>query len=230
VNMDVGLHGQPVVFVIDRAGVTGDDGASHHGVLDMALLLKVPGMTVFAPSSAEELEVMLTEALSITTGPAAIRFPKGPAPHLAPELVGSGLRARRVQEGDGSVAILAVGKELVAAEEAAALLLAEHGVGATVWDVRVAKPLDEAMLRDAAGHRLVVTAEDGLRVGGVGSAIAAGLAELTETRVSPPVLVLGTPSEFMAHGKADRILADLGLDGSGVAAATAKALRGADLD
>ena len=144
--------------------------------------------------------------------------------------MGHGLAARRVQEGDGSVAILAVGKELAAAEEAAALLLADRGVSATVWDVRVAKPLDQAMLRDAARHRLVVTAEDGIRVGGVGSAIVAGLAELTEARMSPPVLVLGTPSEYLPHGKADRILADLGLDGPGIAAAAAKALDGAEAD
>ena len=226
VNLDVGLHGQPVVFCIDRAGITGDDGASHHGVLDLALLTKVPGMTVFTPSSAQELEVMLTDALSITTGPSSIRFPKTTARTVAPDQVGSGLRARRVNEGDGEVSILAVGKMLAAAEEAAELL-AVDGVTASVWDVRVCKPLDAAMLRDAARHRLVVTVEDGIRVGGVGSTIADAIADLTEGRQSPPVLILGTPLEYLPHGKPDRILAELGLDGAGVAASIVKARSGA---
>src|SRR3954462_3212722 len=81
-NLDTGLHGQPVVFALDRAGITGDDGPSHHGVLDMAFLTKVPGMTVFAPSSAQELEVMLETALSITDGPSAVRWPKTTAPSV----------------------------------------------------------------------------------------------------------------------------------------------------
>ena len=223
VNLDVGLHRQPVVFCLDRAGVTGDDGPSHHGILDMALLSKVPGMTMFAPSSYQELEVMLGEALSITNGPSSLRWPKTEARHVPPHQVGRGLEARRVLEGDGEVAILAVGKMVAAAEEAAAIL-AEQGTVATVWDVRVVKPLDRVMLADAAGHRLVVTVEDGIKVGGIGSQIAEGIAELTEQRRCPPVLVLGVPTEFLAHGKPDRILAELGLDGAGISAATAKAL------
>jgi 1-deoxy-D-xylulose-5-phosphate synthase len=223
VTYDVGLHGQPVVFCLDRAGITGDDGASHHGVLDMALLTKVPGMTVFAPSSAQELEVMLDEALRIDSGPSSIRFPKTTARQVPPDQVGSGLKARQVRAGTGEVAILAVGKMLEAAEGAAAALEAEHGVSATVWDVRVCKPIDPAMLRDAARHRLVVTVEDGVRIGGVGSAIAMGVAEQAEDHVSPPVVVLGTPAEFINHGKPDQILAELGLDAAGIAAAVVKA-------
>ncbi len=223
VNLDVGLHRQPVVFCLDRAGVTGDDGPSHHGILDMALLTKVPGMTMFAPSSYQELEVMLGEALSITTGPAAVRWPKTEARHVPADQVGRGLEARRVLEGDGEVAILAVGKMVAPAEEAAAIL-AEQGMAATVWDVRVVKPLDPAMLADAAQHGLVVTVEDGIKVGGIGSQIAEGIAELTEHRRCPPVLVLGVPGEFLPHGKPDRILAELGLDGAGISAAAVKAL------
>jgi 1-deoxy-D-xylulose-5-phosphate synthase len=223
VNLDVGLHGQPVVFCLDRAGITGDDGASHHGVLDLALLTKVPGMTVFAPSSAQELEVMLTDALAITTGPSAIRFPKTTARTVPPDEVGAGLAARRAREGDGEVVLLAVGKMLAAALEAADILAAD-GVSPTVWDVRVCKPLDRAMLVDAARHGLVVTVEDGIASGGVGAAIAEGIADLTEGRNSPPVLVLGTPVEYLPHGKPDRILSELGLDGPGVAASTIKAL------
>ncbi|MDQ3305570.1 MAG: 1-deoxy-D-xylulose-5-phosphate synthase [Actinomycetota bacterium] len=226
VNLDVGLHGQPVVFCLDRAGITGDDGPSHHGILDLALLSKVPGMTIFAPSSYQELEVMLTEALSITTGPSVLRWPKTAARQVPADQVGRGRKARQVVEGDGEVAILAVGKMVAAAEEAAELLGAQ-GKSATVWDVRVAKPLDPDMLADAARHALVVTAEDGIMVGGIGSQIVEGIAERTESRQSPPVLVLGVPAEYLPHGKPDRILAELGLDGPGIAAATAKALAGA---
>lgn len=166
---------------------------------------------------------MLSEALSITTGPSVLRWPKTEARQVPAHQVGYGRKARRVIEGDGEVAILAVGKMVAAAEEAADLLAAQ-GTLATVWDVRVAKPLDPEMLADAARHALVVTAEDGVKVGGIGSQIAEGIAERTEGRQSPPVLVLGVPGEYLPHGKPDRILAELGLDGPGMAAATAKTL------
>jgi 1-deoxy-D-xylulose-5-phosphate synthase len=220
-NLDVGLHHLPVVFCIDRAGITGDDGPSHHGVLDLALLLKVPGMTILAPSSAQELQVMLGEAMSITTGPCAIRFPKGPARQVTLEHVGCGLTARRVREGH-DVCILAVGKLLEAAEDAA-LLLTEQGVDASVWDVRVVKPLDPAMICDAARHSLVVTVEDGVRDGGAGAAIADAVAELDERRQAPPVLVLGTPDRYIPQAKPGQIHAELGLDGPGIAASVMQA-------
>jgi 1-deoxy-D-xylulose-5-phosphate synthase len=222
-NLDVGLHHQPVVFCLDRAGITGDDGPSHHGVLDMALLLKVPGMTIFAPSSAQDLRVMLAEALSIKRGPCAIRFPKGAARQVTPEQVGTGLAARRMRQGH-DVCILAVGK-LVEAAEDAALLLAEHGVSATVWDVRVVKPLDPDMICDAARHPLVITAEDGIRDGGAGAAMADAIAELDEGRHSPPVLVLGVPDRYIPQGKPAQIHAELGLDGPGIAASVVKTLQ-----
>jgi 1-deoxy-D-xylulose-5-phosphate synthase len=221
-NLDVGLHGQPVVFALDRAGITGDDGASHHGVLDLTLCLRIPGMTIFAPSSAQELKVMLDTALELS-GPASIRYPKGPARQVTADQVGSGLAARRVHEGDGTVCILAVGKMLEAAEEAADILR-QDGVDPTVWDVRVVRPLDPTMVADAGRHQLVVTVEDGLRIGGAGSLIVDAIADLTERRVSPPVLVLGVPTSYIPHGKIDAILTQLGLDGPGIAAATAKAL------
>ena len=217
---DVALHEQPVIFAVDRAGVTGPDGASAHGVLDMALLTKVPGMTVFAPSSAQELEVMLETCLSITDGPSAVRFPRTAARVVEPHQVGSGLSARRAVKGSDTleVCFLAVGKMLEACEAAAASL------GATVWDVRCVKPLDEEMLRDAAAHRLVVTVEDGIRVGGVGMQIQDAIAALSESRACPPVLILGLPSEFIPHGNPDQLLADVGLDAAGILAATETAL------
>ena len=218
VTYDVGLHQQPVVLCLDRAGITGDDGASHHGVLDMALVTKVPGMTLFAPSSYQELGVMLHDALDLCTdGPATIRWSKTAAPSVPDHEVGSGLHARKVREGR-DVCILAVGKLLGAAQEAADLLAAE-GIDATVWDVRVV-PLDPQMLADAARHAAVLTAEDGVREGGVGAMIADALDH------APAMKVLGVPVAFIPHGKPDRILADLGLDGAGLAAEARALLAG----
>ncbi|MDP9389339.1 MAG: 1-deoxy-D-xylulose-5-phosphate synthase, partial [Actinomycetota bacterium] len=131
-NLDVGLHGLPVVFALDRAGITGDDGPSHHGVLDLALCLQIPGMAVFAPSSAQEVPVMLHQALELD-GPAVLRYPKGAARQAAAGEVGSGLRGRLVHRGDGRVCILAVGA-MVERAEVAAHQLAAAGVDATVWD------------------------------------------------------------------------------------------------
>jgi len=214
VTYDVGLHGQPVVFCLDRAGITGDDGASHHGVLDMALVTKVPGMTLFAPSSYQELGVMLHDALDLCTGPATIRWSKTAAPSVGSEDVGSGLHGRRVRQGR-DLCILAVGKMLAAAE-AAAEALAADGIEATVWDVRVV-PLDLAMLDDAADHPVVLTAEDGVREGGVGSMVADAISRRS-SGTPPRVRVLGTPMEFIQHGKPDQIHADLGLDAAGLEA------------
>jgi len=209
---DVGLHGQPVVFCLDRAGITGDDGPSHHGVLDMALVTKVPGMTLFAPSSYQELGVMLHDALELCSGPATIRWSKTAAPSVPDDEVGSGLSARKVRAGH-DVCILAVGK-LLGAARAAAEVLAAEGIEATVWDVRVV-PLDPEMLADAADHPVVITAEDGVREGGVGSMIADAISRRSVVR-PPQVRVLGTPIEYIPHGKPDAILAELGLDASGL--------------
>jgi 1-deoxy-D-xylulose-5-phosphate synthase len=111
--------------------------------------------------------------------------------------------------------------------ESAVGLLAEQGVSATVWDARVVKPLDVDMLADAARHRLVVTVEDGIVVGGIGMQMVEGIAGLSASRQAPPSVVLGTPSQYIPHGKPDRILADLGLDAAGIAAAALKALAAA---
>ncbi|HEY2301660.1 MAG TPA: 1-deoxy-D-xylulose-5-phosphate synthase [Acidimicrobiales bacterium] len=224
-NLDVGLHGVPVVFALDRAGITGEDGPSHHGVLDMALCLRVPGMAVFAPSSVQDLRVMLRTAVEMD-GPAAIRYPKGTARDVPDSQVGSGLHALRLREGDGEVCILAVGKMVEAAEVAIGILL-DEGIDPTLWDVRLVRPLDPAMVTDAARHRLVVTVEDGVRVGGAGTSMADAIADLQESRRSPPVLSLGTPTSYIPHGNQSAILAQLGLDGPGIAAATQKALLGA---
>jgi 1-deoxy-D-xylulose-5-phosphate synthase len=223
-NLDVGLHRLPVVLILDRAGITGDDGPSHHGVLDMNLGLSIPGMTVFAPSSAPEVEVMLAEALTLD-GPSMIRFPKTPAPWVAPGNVGSGLTARRCRTGDGSVCMLAVGKMVTAAEEAAELLRRE-GIAMTVWDVRVVSNPDPAMVADAGQHDLVMTAEDGVRQGGAGMFLADAVRESCRQGLAPPVVSLGIPRTYLAQGKPDRILARLGLDGPGLARSVREAIRG----
>lgn len=210
-NLDVGLHGLPVILCLDRAGITGPDGPSHYGILDMVLLSKVPGITILCPSSYQELQQMLQDAYSLD-GPVAIRWPRTPAPTVSPEEVGIGLAARQVSAGSG-VCLIGVGKMLAAATEAAELLQ-RAGVEATVWDPRVVKPLDPSMLADAATHSLVVTIEDGLAEGGIGSNIARELAMSDAT-----VLALGVPTEYIPHNNSgDAILADLGLDGQGVAA------------
>jgi 1-deoxy-D-xylulose-5-phosphate synthase len=183
-------------------------------------------MTVFAPSSAQEMEVMLGTALSKADGPAALRYAKGPARQVPSDQVGSGLSARLVRQGT-DVCILAVGKLVEAAEEAAVLLAHDGGVRATVWDVRVVKPLDPAMIADAAAHPLVVTVEDGIRDGGAGTSIASAIAALVAAepeRVAPPVRVLGVPDRYVPQGKPAAILADLGLDAVGITAAVRNAL------
>ncbi len=215
-NLDVGLHGLPVILALDRAGVTGDDGPSHHGLLDLALTLAIPGMTVFAPSSAEELAAMLETAVNLD-GPSAIRFPKTPARHVRPNEVGSGLESRKVVTGDGSVCILSVGKMLARSEEAVELL-ASHGIKGTLWDVRVVTPTDARMIADAAAYDLVITIEDGVRIGGAGSFLADSVSECAaEGGRVVPIRALGVPLAYIRQASPDKILADLGLDGPGIA-------------
>ena len=215
---DVALHRLPVVFCLDRAGVTGPDGASHHGVYDMALLTKVPGMRVLAPSSDLELEQMVSDAAQLADdGPVTIRYPRGSAHRADPSEVGRGIAARQVHTADDAeVCILAVGRTLADAVAASGKLAAE-GIASTVWDVRCCSPLDADMIADASRHRRVVTVEDGIAAGGVGSAIADALR--ANDGPSPDIRVLGLPTQFLAHGSPDDILARHGLDAAGIAAA-----------
>jgi 1-deoxy-D-xylulose-5-phosphate synthase len=210
---DVALHRLPVVFCLDRAGITGDDGPSHHGIYDMALLTKVPGMRVLAPSSVQELQQMFADAMTLADdGPVAIRYPKGAARQVSEGDVGSGLHARKLVNGSDRVCILAVGK-MVGNALSAAEKLREQGIEATVWDVRCCSHLDPDMLNDAARHDLVITIEDGLREGGVGMSIAR---EIDEINHSTRVSVLGIPTKFISHAKPDHIFAQLGLDAQGI--------------
>lgn len=212
VNLDVGLHELPVIFAVDRAGVTGPDGPSAHGVMDMAMLTKIPGMTMFAPSSYNEVAVMLDDALEITDGPVAIRWARTSARIVGEHEVGSGLKARKVLDGS-DVCILAVGKMVEPAELAAAIVAAD-GIKPTVYDVRCLKPLDPEMIADAATHRLVITIEDGIAAGGVGAMISS---DLSDTDTPPRVRVMGLPDTYIRHGEPDQLLAELGLDAAGIA-------------
>ena len=220
VNLDVGLHRAPVVFCLDRAGITGDDGPSHHGLLDMVLLTKVPGMTVFAPSSYQDLQVMLADAVELD-GPVAIRWPKTEARNVPEHEVGVGRRALKLRDGS-DVCILAVGK-MVGAALSAADALEAYGISTSVWDARCVAPLDDEMLDDAATHPAVVTAEDGLLDGGVGESILRNLVAREAGR-STRARILGVPKRYLPHGKADDILAELGLDGAGIAASARELL------
>ena len=218
VMYDIGLHHLPVIICIDRAGVTGPDGASHHGIHDIAMYARVPGMTILAPSSVQELSAMLEQALEIDDGPVAIRWPRGNAQES--RIVGNGLSARQVRKGSDA-AILAAGPMLHAAE-AAADLLTQEGVDAAVWDPRVLKPVDRDMIRSVIDLPLVVTVEDGSRVGGFGSLVTDAL-QRRQGQI-PRLLQLGTPDEYLPHGTAAELHAEFGLDASGIAAEVIKAL------
>ncbi|MEN9286582.1 MAG: 1-deoxy-D-xylulose-5-phosphate synthase [Actinomycetota bacterium] len=213
---DVALHRLPVIFCLDRAGVTGDDGPSHHGVYDMALLSKVPGMRVLAPSSAQDLQQMLHDAISLAdTGPVVIRYPKGNARQVSENDVGTGLNARRMSTDAGKgLCILAVGK-MVAAAESVVATLARENVSATLWDVRSCVPADDAMIRDAAQHRRVITIEDGVRDGGIGFLLADAITAV-KADAPPNIRVLGLPTKFIPHAKPDVILGKFGLDAAGL--------------
>lgn len=222
VNLDVGLHEQPVIFCLDRAGITGSDGPSHHGVLDLVLFTKVPNMTVLAPSSYEEIGVMLHDALDISDGPVLIRWPKALPSVPSEDQIGSGLQGRKARAGN-DLCILAVGKMLETSLAAAETLAAE-GIEATVWDVRCVKPVDPAMIADAVDHPLVLTVEDGYRQGGAGSLISNEITDACTDSDAPRVEILGVPTTYIDHANAGDILSRLGLDVDGIAASARRAL------
>jgi len=224
---DVALHRLPVIFCLDRAGITGPDGASHHGVYDLALLSKVPGMRVLAPSNADELEQMLSDAVALADdGPLVIRYPRGGAPRAA-DGVGSGLHARKVvtPTEPASVAICAIGR-MVATAETAAGKLAADGINCTVWDVRSCVPLDPAMLDDAGQHQVVITIEDGIVEGGIGSMLTRSLSDRQSSTSDdqPQIINLGLPTVFIPHGAPDDLFEKFDLDADNVVSRIRSAL------
>jgi 1-deoxy-D-xylulose-5-phosphate synthase len=174
-------------------------------------------MTIFAPSSAEEIPGMLATALSMNT-PTAIRFPKT-LPKPFDDKIGEGLLAREVTRGDGSLCVLAVGKMAPSAYKALELL-GEESLKVTLFDVRVLPP-DAAMIDDALGHQRVVTVEDGTRHGGAGTLMVSALRNRAQEldRPFPTTRILGVPRAFLEHDKPDALLAELGLDPEGLSGA-----------
>ena len=211
--MDVALHRAGVTFVLDRAGITGPDGASHHGMWDLALLPNVPGIRIAAPRDVARLAEELREAVAVTDGPTVIRFGKDAVPGdiEALERVGGVDVLARAEEP--AVLVVAVGTLATLGLDVAKRLQAQ-GIGATVVDPRWVVPIDPALVELARGHRLVVTVEDGLRTGGVGSRIAA---ELADAGVDARVHTVGVPPRFIDQGSRSEVLAEIGLTAQDVA-------------
>jgi 1-deoxy-D-xylulose-5-phosphate synthase len=205
--MDVALHEQPVTLVLDRAGVTGDDGASHNGMWDMSILSVVPGLRLAAPRDEATLREELREAVEVTDGPTVVRFPKGSLPPDIPALERrGGLDVLRCG-GRADVLLVAVGA-LVPMCLAAAERAVDHGIEVTVVDPRWVLPVAPKLVELAAGHRLVVTVEDGGRAGGVGTTLSQAL---QDREIDVPVRSMGLPQRFFAHGGRGQVLADAGL-------------------
>ncbi|MGW0479719.1 1-deoxy-D-xylulose-5-phosphate synthase [Nonomuraea sp. NPDC003214] len=213
--MDVALHRLPVTVVLDRAGVTGDDGASHNGMWDLSILQVVPGLRVAVPRDGTRLTELLREAVAVSDGPTALRFPKGPVAE-AVEPVGSlGTMdvLREPASGEPDVLLVGVGPMTQACMEAAVLLDAQ-GISSTVVDPRWVKPLDEALVGAAKAHKLVAVVEDNGRVGAVGDAVSR---LLRDADVDVPVRSYGIPQEFLDHAKRAAILGRIGLTGQDLA-------------
>ncbi|EHR50542.1 1-deoxy-D-xylulose-5-phosphate synthase [Saccharomonospora marina XMU15] len=213
VLMDVALHRLPVTLVLDRAGITGPDGPSHHGMWDLSLLGMVPGMRVAAPRDAGTLCEELREAVAVSDGPTALRFSKGSVVESVPavERVGTVDVLRR--GGSEDVLLVAVGA-FAGLGLSAADRLADQGIGVTVVDPRWVLPVAPELVELAASHRLVVTVEDCGRHGGFGSALAAAL---RDADCDVPLRDLGVPQRFLQHGSREQVLAGVGLTAQDVA-------------
>ncbi|MBV9291170.1 MAG: 1-deoxy-D-xylulose-5-phosphate synthase, partial [Frankiales bacterium] len=214
VLLDVALHEQPVTFVLDRAGVTGEDGPSHNGMWDLSVLGVVPGMRVAAPRDATRLRELLREAVAHSTGPTALRFPKAAVADRdvnAVDRIGGMDVLRR--DDDAEVLIVSIGALAPLAIDVGERLRAQ-GVGVTIVDPRWVIPVDSSLPALAAGHGLVVTIEDNGEAGGVGDAVAR---ELRRRDVRTPVRSFAIPQQFLPVGRRDDVLADVGLNAQDIA-------------
>jgi 1-deoxy-D-xylulose-5-phosphate synthase len=212
VLMDVALHRCGVTFVLDRAGVTGDDGASHNGMWDMAFLQVVPGLRIAAPRDAVTLRALLREAVEVDDAPTVVRFPKGAvgADIVAVDRVGRVDVLRRAERSD--VLLVSVGAMAETCLEVAERC-AQQGIGVTVVDPRWVKPVPGEVVEMAAAARAVVVVEDGLR-GGVSGAVAQAL---RDARVATPMRDFGIPLRFLDHAKRSEVLAEIGLTAQDIA-------------
>ncbi len=210
--MDVALHRLPVTVVLDRAGVTGDDGASHNGMWDLSILQVVPGLKIAVPRDGVRLTELLGEAVEVSDGPTVLRFPKGPVAEPI-EAVGKLGTMDVLRAGEPDVLLVGVGPMTRICMDAA-LLLDAQGISATVVDPRWVKPLDEALVAAASAHKLVAVVEDNGRVGGVGDAVSR---LLRDADVDVPVRGYGIPQRFLDHAKRAAILGQIGLTGQDLA-------------
>ncbi|PRY18343.1 1-deoxy-D-xylulose-5-phosphate synthase [Kineococcus rhizosphaerae] len=221
--LDVALHRAGVTLVLDRAGVTGPDGPSHHGVWDLAMCRLVPGLRLAAPRDAPTLREELREAVAVEDAPTVVRYSKGKVPAPIPAIARVGhadvLEGPAWATGD-DVLLVAVGSLVPRALDVAARLRA-HGVGVTVVDPRWVVPVDEALVDLALGHRHVAVLEDGCEVGGFGWALAA---RLRERHCLTPVHVFALPQEFLDVGERGAILDEAGLAPQDVARAIVEAV------
>jgi 1-deoxy-D-xylulose-5-phosphate synthase len=206
--LDVALHRCGVTFVLDRAGVTGDDGPSHNGMWDMSVLQVVPGLQLAAPRDDVRVGELLREAVEVDDAPTVLRFPKGPVTDEIPTLERVGRSDVLIRDGEPDVLLVGVGAMVASCVEVAEKLAAQ-GIGVTLVDPRWVKPVDPALVQMAADYRLVVTVEDNGRVGGCGATFAQALADAD---VDTPVRVHGIPQEFLEHAKRSAILERIGLN------------------
>jgi 1-deoxy-D-xylulose-5-phosphate synthase len=210
VLMDVALHKLPVTLVLDRAGVTGPDGASHHGMWDGSIMQLVPGMKIAAPRDGKRVAELLNEAVEVSDGPTVVRFPKGKVGGEVEAVANLGGMdvLREPAEGLGPDVLLAGAGVMAMTGLEVADRLAVHGIGVTVVDPRWTKPVDEALAGAAQRHKMVVTVEDNGRTGGFGDAVAR---LLRDHDVDTPVKTFGLPQEFLPHGTRDEVLDEAGL-------------------
>src|SRR5215475_8636385 len=223
VLMDVSMHQLPVTFVLDRAGVTGPDGASHHGMWDGSLLQIVPGMRIAVPRDGTRLTELLREAIAVSDGPTALRFPRGSVADDLPAVGKLGAMDLLADPADGTgqdVLLVAAGPMCALAVDVAQRLTGQ-GIGVTVVDPRWVKPLDEALADAAAQHRLVVTVEDNGTAGGFGDAVAR---YLRDADIATPIKTFGLPQRFLAHGERGEVLAAAGLTSQQLARAVTEAV------
>ena len=223
--MDVALHRAAVTLVLDRSGITGPDGASHNGVWDLAALQVVPGIRISAPRDEETLRELLGEAVAIDDGPTVVRYPKGAVGEPLPALrrTEDGVDVLREDAGEQQdVLFVTVGPMARVALDAAAIL-AEQGIGSTVIDPRWVVPVAGSVIELARRHRLLISIEDGIRVGGVGTRIRQAL---RDGGVDTAVSELGTPDRFLEHASRGELLEAAGLTAEQIAADVADQVRG----
>nr|WP_205615524.1 1-deoxy-D-xylulose-5-phosphate synthase [Streptomyces harenosi] len=215
VLMDVALHKCGVTFVLDRAGITGTDGASHNGMWDMSILQVVPGLRLAAPRDADQVRAQLREAVAVEDAPTVVRFSKGAVGPAVPAVgrVGGMDVLREPGTDTPDVLLVSVGALAPMCLEVADLLN-RQGISTTVVDPRWVKPVDEAMAPLAERHRVVVTVEDNSRAGGVGSAIAQAL---RDAGVDVPLRDFGIPPRFLDHASRAEVLAEIGLTAPAIA-------------